>query len=202
MKLYDTKLAPNPRRVRIFLAEKNIEIPKIEMDLQAGDNLSKDFIAKNPFAKVPALELDDGTIISETMAICRYFEELEAEPNLMGNSALEKAQIEMWQRRAEFHFMFPVGMAFQHGTGFFKDRMTPRKDFAQDCIKSAYHFLNLVEDHLKTSEYLAGDRFSIADITFFCALEFGKVMDIRLKDKHQQVMRWYQLIKQRDSSQA
>ncbi|MDQ7048202.1 MAG: glutathione S-transferase family protein [Enterobacterales bacterium] len=202
MKLYDTKQAPNPRRVRIFLAEKAIEVESIQMDLQAGDNLSKDYLSKNPFSKVPILELDDGTIISETVAICRYFEELQPQPALMGSDPLQKAHIEMWQRRAEFHFMFPVGMGFQHTSGFFKDRMTPRVDFGEDCIKSAYHFLKLAETHLASSAYLASDSFSIADITFFCALEFGKVINIRLSEKHPNIERWYQQMKQRPSSQA
>jgi len=186
----------------MFLAEKNIQIPCIEMDLQAGDNLSADYLSKNPFSKVPCLELDDGTIISETVAICRYFEELQPDPPLMGSDPLQKAQIEMWQRRAEFHFMFPVGMGFQHTSGFFKDRMTPRKDFGEDCIKAAYYFLKLADKHLADSQYLAGKNFSIADITLFCALEFGKVVNIRLNEKHPNVDRWYQAVKQRESSKA
>ena len=108
----------------------------------------------------------------------------------------------MWQRRAEFHFMFPVGMGFQHTTGFFKDRMTPRKDFGEDCIKNAYYFLKLADKHLAENDYLAGDDFSIADITLFCALEFGKVINIRLNEKHPNVKRWYELIKQRESCKA
>ncbi len=113
MKLYQTQLAPNARRVRMFLAEKQIDIELIEIDLKSGDNLTEEFKKRNPFAKVPVLELDDGIILSESVAICRYFEELQPTPPLMGNSPLEKAQVEMWQRRAELAFLFPVAMAFQ-----------------------------------------------------------------------------------------
>ncbi len=125
MKIYETKAAPNPRRVRIFLAEKGIDMNYIELDIESGENRSKAMLAKNPSGKVPFLELDDGTVISETVAICRYFEELHPLPNLMGSTALEKATIEMFQRRIEFEFLLPVAMCFQHRTGFFKDRMTP-----------------------------------------------------------------------------
>lgn len=202
MKLYQTQMAPNARRVRIFLAEKNIDIECIEIDLKAGGNLTGEFKSKNPFAKVPVLKLDDGTFISESVAICRYFEELQPEPPLMGTSALEKAQIEMWQRRAELNFLFPVAMVFQHCSGFFKDRMKPRKDWGEDNVKTAFGYLKLIDQHLSNNTYLAGGNFSIADITMLSALDFAKVVDIRLNEKHLNITRWYKLVSARESAKA
>ncbi|MCF6193037.1 MAG: glutathione S-transferase family protein [Kangiellaceae bacterium] len=202
MKLLETKQAPNARRVRMFLAEKKITLDTVELDLKNGDNLTDEFKAKNPFAKVPVLELDDGSCISESVAICRYFEELHPEPALMGTSPLQKAQIEMWQRRAEFGFLMPVGMAFQHCSGFFKDRMTPRDDWGKDCIKSAYGYLKMLDEHLAEGEYLAGRQFSIADITMLTTLDFAKVIDIRLNEKHSNLQRWYELVSSRESAKA
>lgn len=202
MKLYQTQMAPNARRVRIFLAEKKINVECIEIDLKAGGNLTDEFRSKNPFAKVPVLELADGNIISESVAICRYFEEIQPEPALMGSSALKKAQIEMWQRRAELGFLFPVAMAFQHCSGFFEDRMKPRKDWGKDNIKTALGYLKLIDRHLSDNTYLAGENFSIADITMLTTLDFAKVVDIRLSDKHPNIQRWYDLICARESTRA
>ncbi len=202
MKLYDSKGAPNARRVRIFLAEKDIEVEKIEVDLQKGENLSEDFRKKNPFAKVPVLELDDGTIISESVAICTYLEGIKSEPSLMGTTPLQKAEVEMWQRRAEFGFLFPVGMSFQHITGFFKDRMTPNTAWGEDCKKTAYGFMKLIDAHLDNNQYLVDDYFSIADITMLCTLDFARVVDIRMNEKHQNIKRWYELVSGRPSAKA
>lgn len=202
MKLYDTTLAPNARRVRMFLAEKNLHADSVEIDLSKGDNLTEEFRRKNPFAKVPVLELDNGDIISESVAICRYLEEIQPEPPLFGTTPLEKAQVEMWQRRAEFGFLLPTGMAFQHCTGFFKDRMTPNQAWGEDCKKSAFGFLKLLNQHLSDFTYLAGDTFSIADITMLTTLDFGRTVDIRLNDKHEHIARWHALVSQRPSAKA
>ena len=112
MKIYETNTAPTPRRVRIFLAEKAIDMDYVQVDIEKGENLSKAMRAKNPIGKVPILELDDGTCISESDAICTYFEALQPEPSLLGSSALEKAQIAMWQRQVEFGLFMQVGMCF------------------------------------------------------------------------------------------
>ncbi len=204
MKLYQTTQAPNPRRVRMFLAEKGIsDIEFIELNLQRGDNLSPEFRQKNPLGKVPVLELDDGTCICETVAICRYFEEIQPEPCLMGHTAVEKATIEMWQRWAEFYFMLPTGMGFQHSTGFFKDRMHPVKEWGEECIKNAPKFFHIMEQQLAKHEFLAGAEFSIADIVAFCTIPFGKaVIGMQIPDACTHVQRWYEAVKQRPSAKA
>lgn len=202
MKIYDTKTAPTPRRVRIFLAEKKIEMEYEQVDLQKGENLSQLMRAKNPIGKVPILELDDGTCISESDAICAYFEALQPVPYLFGETALEKGQIMMWQRQVEFCLFMQVGMCFQHSTGYFKDRMTPVPEFGKEAGINAVKFLRVLEQRLSASQYIAGEKFSIADITTLCAIDFARVVHIKLCDKHPHLQRWYQEVNARPSSQA
>jgi glutathione S-transferase len=202
MKIYETSTAPNPRRVRIFLAEKGIDMEYVQLDIGAGENLKDELRRKNPSTKVPFLELDDGTCIGETIAICRYFEELHPETPLLGVGALAKAQIEMWQRNVEFYFMLQVGMCFQHTTGYFKDRMTPVADYGKAAGALALSFLDTLEERLATSTYVAGDSFSIADITLLCALDFARVVKIRPSEKHVNIVRWYALVSARPSAKA
>ncbi len=141
MKVYELKRAPNARRVRMFLAEKGIEIAYQQVDLGAGENLEPAFLAKNPAGRIPVLELDDGTCLSETVAICRYFEELNPEPNLFGNTALERATIEMWSRIVEFNLWLPTGMAFRHITGFYQDRETVFPEWGRSASSRPWHGL-------------------------------------------------------------
>jgi glutathione S-transferase len=202
MKIYETHTAPSPRRVRIFLAEKNIAMEYVQVDIAKGENLSAAMRAKNPMAKIPILELDDGTCISETISICRYFEELQPEPPLFGRTALEKAQVDMWQRFTELHLFMPVGMCFQHTTGYFKDRMTPIKEYGVEAGKQAHSFLNVLDERLALSPYIAGEHFSIADITALCAIDFGRVVKIKMTDQQVNLNRWYAMINERDSAKA
>lgn len=202
MKIYQTHQAPNPRRVRIFLAEKGIDMDYVEVDIAAGENLTAEMRAKNPTTKVPFLELDDGTCIGETVAICRYFEELDPENPLMGRTPIEKAQVEMWHRRIEFHAMLPIGMCFQHTTGYFKDRMTPVEAWGKEAGKNAIAYFDELNEHLKESTYLVGDYFSIADIALLCAIDFARVVKIRLSDKHSHLLAWYEKVSARPSYSA
>lgn len=202
MKIYQTHTAPNPRRVRMFLAEKGISMEYVELDLAGGENLTAAMREKNVTTKVPFLELDDGTYIGESMAICRYFEETNPEPALLGTTPLQKAQVEMWQRRVEFHFLLPVGMCFQHSTGYFKDRMTPIPAWGEESGKNAVAFLEVLEQHLTDNTYLCGEYFSAADITLLCSIDFARVVKIKLQDSHPNLKRWYQLVSSRDSAKA
>ena len=203
MKIYEMKIAPNPRRVRIFLAEKEItNIEFIELDLQQGENLTPEFKQKNPFGKVPVLELDDGICLNETIAICRYFEETHPENPLMGKTPLEKAQIEMWQRWVEFYFLVPTGMCFQHSSGYFKDRMTPIKEWGNECRNHVNKFMHFLNKHLETNSFLAGDKFSIADITALCTMDFNKVNQITIGEEQPNLKRWYNDVYSRPSAKA
>ena len=202
MKIYDTKTAPTPRRVRIFLAEKNIPMEYVQVDLQKGENLSIEMRAKNPIGKIPILELDDGTCISESDAICQYFEALQPEPYLFGETPLQKAQIAMWSRQVEFYLFMQIGMCFQHTTGYFKDRMTPVPEFGKEAGINASKYLNILERRLGVKEFIAGDTFSIADITALCAMDFARVVKIRMTDEHVNLARWYEAVSNRESAKA
>ncbi|KZY28251.1 glutathione S-transferase [Oleiphilus sp. HI0081] len=203
MKIYEMRIAPNPRRVRIFLAEKGItDIEFIEIDLQKGENLNSEFKQKNPLAKVPVLELDNGQTISESVAICRYFEELYPEKPLMGETAFEKAQIEMWQRWAEFYFLMPTGMCFQHSSGYFKDRMNPIKEWGAECATHVRKFMTHLNKHLEHNTFLAGDTFSIADITALCTMDFNRVNQISIDKEQVHLLRWYKEVSSRPSAKA
>ncbi|MFT4652467.1 MAG: glutathione S-transferase [Kangiellaceae bacterium] len=202
MKIYDTKTAPTPRRVRIFLAEKGIDIEYVQIDLAKGENLSPKMRAKNPIGKVPVLELDDGSCIGESDAICLYFESLHPQPALMGVTPLEKGTIAMWQRQIEMCLFNQIGMCFQHTSGYFKDRMTPVPEFGKVSGINASKYLQVLEKRLATNAFMAGDSFSIADITAFCAVDFARVVDIRLDDQQINLQRWYKQMSQRPSASA
>ncbi len=202
MKIYETRTAPNPRRVRIFLAEKGVDMEYVQLDLQKGENLTAEMRAKNPLGKVPILELDDGTCIAESDAICTYFENTVPEPALMGTDAKSKAIISMWQRQVEMALLLQVGMCFQHSTGYFKDRMVPVAEYGKQAGINAAKYLNILERRLELNTYIAGEDFSIADITALCAIDFARVVDIRLSDEHTNIRRWYDLVSQRPSAKA
>ncbi|GGF86575.1 glutathione S-transferase family protein [Alteromonas lipolytica] len=202
MKLYDTKTAPNPRRVRIFLAEKGVEVDSVQIDLKGGQNLSPEMRAKNPTAKIPILELDDGTCISESDAICAYLEAVYPEPPLMGSTPLEKGVIAMWQRRVDLCLMQTVVHCFQHTTGYFSDRMTPVAEYGEVAGKDAVAFLDVLEQQLATTKFIAGEQFSIADIIALCAIDFARVVKIRIGENQTNLQRWYAEVSSRPSAQA
>lgn len=202
MKIYDTKTAPTPRRVRIFLAEKGIEMEYVQVDLGKAENLSPEMRAKNPIGKIPVLELDDGTCIGESDAICLYFESLQPDPSLMGTSPLEKATIAMWQRQIEFCLFNQVGMCFQHTTGHFKDRMTPVPEYGKEAGINASKYLRVLDKRLGSHQYMAGDKFSIADITALCAIDFARVIKVYIAPEQTHLKRWYDEVSARPSASA
>ncbi|MFA0810768.1 glutathione S-transferase family protein [Microbulbifer epialgicus] len=203
MKIYEFAGAPNCRRVRMYLAEKGIDVELVPVDITKGENLTQEFRTKDVNKKVPVLELDDGTHIAESVAIQRYFEELHPEPPLFGRDAKEKAQVEMWSRRADFNLMFAVGMCFQHVSGFFKDRMNVYPEFGEESGRRAIEFMSVLNDHLSDHEYLVGDYFSVADIGMICSLDFGKVQNLRPDaEKHPHLIRWREQLKKRSSFNA
>jgi glutathione S-transferase len=202
MKLYDTKQAPNPRRVRIFLAEKGIEVPLVPVDLASAENRSPGFLAKNPMGQVPVLELDDGTFISETVAISRYFEQLEPEPPLMGIDPLDQVKVEMWQRRMEFKLWANVGSAFRNTHAFFKGRIEQVPEYGEVCRKAAIEALPWLDAELESREFIAGERYTIADITALVSLDFGRVSGIKIAPELKNLSRWYAAVSSRPSARA
>ncbi|MDX1633560.1 MAG: glutathione S-transferase family protein [Marinobacter sp.] len=204
MKIYETKTAPNPRRVRMFMAEKGLleKAEFVQVDLLKGENLTPEYAARNPMKKVPVMELDDGTCISETMAICRYFEESYPETPLLGRSPLEKAQIEQWLRWIEFYFFMPTGMCFQHTSGYFKDRMNPIKEWGEECRTTVEKFFHFLDKQLAEREYICGEAFTAADINAFTTIDFNKVNNIRIQPEQTHLQAWYDRIKARPSARV
>ncbi len=202
MKIYDYTQAPNPRRVRVFLAEKGIQVPYEQVNLAAAENRKPEFLKKNPMGGVPALELDDGTLIAESVAICRYFEELHPEPNLMGKDAKEKAVIEMWNRRMEFEILANTAGSFRNTSEFFKDRIPQVPEYGAVCKNAALKRLEWLDTELAGRKFIAGDRFTIADITALIGIDFGRVTGIRIQDSQKNLARWYQEVSSRPSAKA
>ena len=202
MKIYDTQTAPNPRRVRMFLAEKGVSAQYIQVDLKGGQNLTPEMLSKNPMGKLPILELDDGTCISESDAICAYIEAAYPNPPLLGKTALEKGLVAMWQRRVDLCLMLPVVHCFQHTTGYFSDRMTPVADYGVVAGKDAIKFWDVLDTHLSESPYIGGEQFSIADIIALCAIDFARVVKIRIGEQHTHLQRWYEQVSERPSAKA
>ncbi|MFZ2218799.1 MAG: glutathione S-transferase family protein [Rhodoferax sp.] len=178
MKLFTSPGAPNPRRVALFMAEKAItEIELVPVDLNALEHKSASFLAKSPMARVPALELDDGRVLTETRAICTYLEGLYPNPNLMGADAEERAFIEMADRRVEWYFMLPVASCVRHTHPGLAPLENPQfPDFGQAQAPKVLEFAAWLDGDLQRQPWVAGERFTVADITAFCTLEFARLM--------------------------
>jgi glutathione S-transferase len=176
MHLFTMTSSPNGRRVAVVMKEKGIEIPTTEINLRGGENLSAQFKVKNPVARVPVLETGSGVYIAETVAISRYLESLVPEPNLFGVSGEEQALIEMWNRRAEINLLIPVAQAFRNLTGVFKDREKISHEWGEISAEIARDAMPMFETQLAGADYLAGEHFSIADITLALTLTFAKAV--------------------------
>lgn len=203
MKLFDGGRAPNPRRVRVFLAEKGIAVPLVPVDMGAMEHRGEDVASRNPLRRLPVLELDDGTVLSESVAICRYFEEIQPEPALFGRGALGKAQVEMWQRRMEFNLFFPVSQAFRHIHPAMKEWEVPQvPEWGEANKAKALDFLVLLDAELALREFAAGDAFSIADITGLVALDFMKPARLAVPEELGNAIRWHRALSARPSAAA
>jgi glutathione S-transferase len=203
MKLYDNASAPNPRRVRIFLAEKGIEVPTVQVDIgKKAENRRPEFLAKNPLGGVPILELDDGTTIAESVAICRYFEETQPEPALMGTDARDRGIVEMWNRRMEYEIALPAMQSFRNTHDFFKGRIPQVPEFGEVSKAWALKRLEWLDAELASREFIAGDRYTIADITAQVGIDFGRVTEIRIQPEQKNLQRWYDAVSSRPSAKA
>ena len=202
MKIYDSQTAPNPRRVRIFLAEKGVDVPYEQVDITTAANRQPEFRAKNPLGTLPVLELDDGTHIAESVAICRYFEETHPQPPLMGTDARDRALVEMWQRRMELEVFVPITQVFRNGHPFFAGRIPQVAEYGEVCRKAAEARLAWLDTVLAEREFIAGDRFTIADITALCGIDFGRVSKIRVQPEHTHLARWHAAVSARPSAGA
>lgn len=209
MKFYDCTMAPSPRRVRIFLAEKGVKIDTVQVDLIGGENLKSEFRAINPRGVVPVLQLDDGTCIDETYAICRYIEDLHPEPPLMGTDPKSRAVIASRSLAIEWDGFLSAAEAFRNSTPGFAERGIPGQmgvtaipALAERGRAGLDRFFDTLEKTLSRSEYVAGDRYTIADITGLCVVDFAGWMKIQPSDSHPNVQRWYRSVSSRPSAAA
>ena len=203
MKLYDFGRAPNPRRVRIFLAEKGIKVPTEQVDLGAMAQRSDAYTAINPMQRVPALVLDDGTVIAESIAICRYFEALQPAPPLFGRGALDSALVEMWNRRAELHLLFHVASVFQHLHPAMKQMISPQvPEWGEANKPRVMAFLQFLDGELKTRPYIAGADYTVADITAMVAVDFMRPAKLAVPEALTSLKRWHEAVSARPSAAA
>ncbi len=194
--------APNPRRVRIFLAEKGIDLPETNVDMRKREHKSPEYRAKNSLGQIPMLELDDGTCISETVAICRYFEETHPETPMFGRTAVEKAQVDMWIRRIEFTVMMPVGMFWRHAHPFTAALLNQFKDFGEsnrETYNGAQKWLNR---ELEGREFLVGDSLTMADICLLSTVDFADWIGLPVQEEYEHLAAWRARMKARPSADA
>ena len=203
MKIIETKAAPNPRRVRIFLAEKGIAVPYEEVDLMKGALKTPEFTKLNSSQRVPVLVLDDGTAISETVAICRFFEETQPKPALFGEGPKGRAVVEMWQRRMELELFHSVAQAFRHTHPAMAHLEVPQvKDWGEACKGRALEALKVLDAQLGNAKFVAGDAYSIADITALVAIDFMRPARLQRPPELKHLERWYNEVSTRPSAKA
>ena len=203
MKLYDS-MGPNPHVVRMFIAEKGIEIPAEEVDLMGGANRQSDYLAKNPAGGLPCLELDDGSFLSEITAICEYLEDIRPEPALIGTTPEERAETRMWTRRIDLGICENManGFRFSEGLELFKDRMHCLPEAADGLKAITREKLAWLDGLVEGRTWICGDRFTIADVLLFSWLDFFKNINQPINPDHKNVQAWYDRVAARPSAAA
>ena len=188
--------------MRIFLAEKGIDVELVQVDIMRNANRTPEFYMKNPLGSLPILELDDGTCLSESVAICRYFEEVQPSPNLFGVRAREKAIIEMWNRRVELEIFAPVGHVWSHLSEVARGRGRRIPQFGEIQKRAAIDRIAWLDRELGGREFIAGGRYTIADITTLCMIDFARTVDIRIQPQQRNLERWHREVSSRPSTRA
>lgn len=203
MKFYNS-IGPNPHVVRMFMAEKGIKLPMVEIDLMKGDNRKEPYLGKNPHGQMPALELDDGTTVCEITAICEYLEDTHPNPPLIGTTPKEKAETRMWTRRVDLNICEPMANGFRYSQGLplFKDRMVTVPEAADGLKKIARNRIEWLEAQMAGREYLAGNRFTLADILLYAFFDFGGQVGQPLDPANTNLAAWFERVKARPSATA
>jgi glutathione S-transferase len=203
MKLYNS-IGPNPKVVRVFMAEKGIELPKVDIDLMGGENRKEPFLAKNPSGQSPALELDNGNYLAEITAICEYLDEKYPGGSLIGTNAEERAETRMWVRRIDLNIVEPLANGFRYSEGLqlFKSRMRCLPEAAAGLKQIAQDKLAWLDGQIAGRQWIAGNRFSLADILLFVFLEFGASVGQPINPELKNISAWYERVKARPSSAA
>ena len=203
MKLYGLKNAPNPRRVKIFLAEKRVTLPIEELDIETREHKTPAFLAKNSLGQLPVLELDDGTTLTESVAICRYFEEMAPEPPLFGRSTIERAQVEMWNRRMEIELLLPTIDVFVHTHPFWKGKREQMPDWGARQKAHLVERMRWLDGELEDRPFIGIDRYNIADITAQVALLTARgVCALPIPEDHKNLARWWAAVSKRPTARA
>jgi len=202
MKLYDFAMAPNPKKVRVYLAEKGLSLPLEQVNIAAGESRTPDFLKKNPLGGVPVLELDDGSYLTESLVIIEYLEELHPSPPMIGTTPLERARVRELERIAELGIMQRVGTIFQNTSPFFADRIKQSADAAEVARNQLNTALKVLDTRIGKNPFVAGIRPSIADCTLLVASEFAEFGQVVLDPSCTNVARWLHDFKQRPSAQA
>lgn len=203
MKIYDYGIAPNPRRVRIFLHEKGIEAEYEQIDIRKREGRTDAFLEKNPLGGIPVLELDDGTHISESVAICRYFEALHPEPKLFGVTPGEIADIDMWLRRIEMYLMSPAGLVWIHGNELTAHLLEQNPATAEFGRARTYYFYDILNKALEGKEFLASGRYSIVESVALPTLDFiTTLVGVPYKEEHTNIKAWHEMMSARESAKA
>lgn len=202
MKLYEHAGFPNPRRIAVFLHEKGADIERVPVDVMKGEHRTDAFKTKNPFATVPALELDDGTVLTECSSISAHLETTFPTPALLGTTDQEKVLVDLWQRRIEQAILNNLATYFHHATdGLGELELYQNAEWGRHCLDQALATLEIVDAELEGKDYIAGS-FSIADITALCALDFAQFMKVEIPDHLHNVHQWHARLKSRPSAQA
>jgi glutathione S-transferase len=200
--LFDNPRGSNPKRVRMFLAEKGLDIPRRTVDFARMEHRSAEFRAINPMAAQPVLRLEDGTHLSESYAICRYLEELYPEPSLFGRTPRERAVVEMWNRRIELDVASYVTSFVKHQQPFFAEVVTQVPEYVEACRTDALKKFDWLDKELAGRDWLAGDAFTVVDITAYCRFDSGRPLGLDFADRHVNLRRWRERVEARPSATA
>ncbi len=202
MILHDLSAGMHPRRVRIFMAEKGLSIERREVDAAGGANAMPAFLRLNPLGKLPVLELDDGSAIAESLAICRYLEALHPHPPLMGRTPQTAAHIEMWTLRIDHELSQPIALAFVHSSDFYRGRVEQMPEVAGWARNRALQTMAWLDDELAERSHIAGDDYTLADIVAQCACVLGKAVGLRIPPEKTHLSRWFTLVSARPTARA
>jgi glutathione S-transferase len=203
MQFYNS-VGPNPRMVRMFMAERGIDLPRVEVDLRGGENRREPYMAKNPSGQCPALELDDGTVLAEITAICEYLDEITPGASLIGGTPEERAETRMWTRRIDLNIIEPLanGFRFSEGLKLFQSRIHCIPAAADDLKQIAQERLSWLDGLMAGRQFVCGDRMTMADLLLFAFLDFAKDVKQPLNPENRNIMAWYERMKVRPSAAA
>jgi glutathione S-transferase len=202
MILHDLSAGMHPRRVRIFLAEKGVSIERREVDAGGGANATQDFIRLNPLGKLPVLELNDGSAIAESLAICRYFEAMYPDPPLMGRTPREAADVEMWTLRMDHELSQMITLVFVHSSDFYRGRVEQIPEVANWARGRAIETMNWLDRELAGRRHIAGENYTLADIVAQCACVLGKAVGLRIPSDMTNLSRWFTEVTARPTARA